>query len=519
MPSPTPADNSFVTPSKTVDFPGENPEETDTTVDENVAAALPPVVDDKFTKPEALIITKLVFNKEHPTKPMFDALQTFFDHIGVEKPSDLEGQDVDDLIIHGEDALPDGGPIRGVITGRLKKFLIYASAPSAVIDPSLTYQKIVKFSIDQAKQNMPTTPIDLTKAIGERQGMKFRCPEVEPFSGESTVYWPWTSKVALEFGQSGIELALTDEKFHEQSTWHKDASSQGFYAIAKALNDGTASHIADEVKEKKGQTVAYDLYQRLLETYNSPEDQAHFVMYAIDELTSIKLTHNVTVPDFISNWKSITTRLRKSNQSLATSRELLRVFLLKAIVSDTYSDMRRYIVKYPLASIDEYLEQLRSHSKTQALIDEDSPVLDDGAVVARRGATDKSYKKRTGARFDKDYSKEYPKWHIPQFPIGWDKSFPNGLFKTMLNWREKCHGTNLQPSKIDRDFGLKPKYIGVKRKDRRGATGDGNDGDDGSPDAQPNKNGKQWLIQSYYKKLRTDRRGRTSQANVTITEW
>jgi hypothetical protein len=109
------------------------------------------------------------------------------------------------------------------------------------------------------------------------------------------------------------------------------------------------------VKEKKGQTVAYDLYQRLLETYNSPEDQAHFVMYyAIDKLTSIKLTHNVTVPDFISNWKSITTRLRKSNQSLATSRELLRVFLLKAIVSDTYSDMRRYIVKYPLASIDEY---------------------------------------------------------------------------------------------------------------------------------------------------------------------
>ncbi|CAJ1957057.1 unnamed protein product [Cylindrotheca closterium] len=327
-------------PSKTVDFFGENPEETDNTVDENVAAALPPVVHDKFTKPEALLITKIVFNKENPTKPMFDALQTFFDHIGVEKPSDLEGQDVDDLLSHGEDALPDGGPIRGVITGRLKKFLLYASAPSVVINPSLTYQKIVQFSIDQAKQNMHTTPIDLTKAIGKRQGMKFCCPEVEPFSGESTVYWPWTSKVALEFGQSGIELALTDAKFHEQSTWHKDASSQGFYAIAKALNDGTASHIADEVKEKRGQTVAYDLYQQLLETYNSPEDQAHFVMYAIDELTSIKLTHKVTVPDFISNWKSITTRLRKSNQSLATSRELLRAFLLQAIVSDTWGKVR-----------------------------------------------------------------------------------------------------------------------------------------------------------------------------------
>ncbi|CAJ1955025.1 unnamed protein product [Cylindrotheca closterium] len=241
---------------------------------------------------------------------MFDLLQTFFDHIGVEKPSDLEGQDVDDLLSHGEDALLDGGLIRGVITGRLKKFLLYASAPSVVINPT----------------------------IGELQGIKFCCPEVKPFSGESTVYWPWTSKLALEFGQSGIELALTDAKFHEQSTWHKDASSQGFYAIAKALNDGTASHIANEVKEKRGQTVAYNLYQRLLETYNSPEDQAHFVMYAIDELTSIKLTHEVTVPDFISNWKSITTRLRKSNQSLATSRELLRVFLLKAIVSDTYSD-------------------------------------------------------------------------------------------------------------------------------------------------------------------------------------
>ncbi|CAJ1952051.1 unnamed protein product [Cylindrotheca closterium] len=230
---------------------------------------------------------------------MFDALQTFFDHIGVEKPSDLEGQDVDDLLSHGEDALPDGGLIYGVITGRLKKFLLYASAPSVVIDPT----------------------------IGKRQGMKFCCPEVEPFNGESTVYWPWTSKV--------IELALTDAKFHEQSTWHKDASSQGFYPIAKALNDGTASHIADEVKEKKGQTVAYDLYQQLLETYNSPEDQAHFAMYAIDKLTSIKLTHDVTVPHFISNWKSITTRLRRSNQSLATSHELLRVFLLKAIVSDT----------------------------------------------------------------------------------------------------------------------------------------------------------------------------------------
>ncbi|CAJ1959467.1 unnamed protein product [Cylindrotheca closterium] len=297
---------------------------------------------------------------------------------------------------------------------------------------------------------MPTTPIDLTKAIGERQGMKFCFPEVEPFSGESTVYWPWTSKVALEFEQSGIELALTDAKFHEQSTWHKDASSQGFYAIAKALNDGTTSHIADEVKEKKGQTVAYDLHQQLLETYNSPEDQAYFVMYAIDELTSIKLTHEVTVPDFISNWKSITTRLRK---------------------------------------------------------------------MARRGATDKSYKKRTGVKFDKDYSKEYPKWHIPQFPIGWDKSFPNGLFTRMLTWRETCHGTNLQPGKIDREFGMRPKYIGVKRKDRRGATKDGEDGDKGRSDAQPNKSGKQWLIQSYYKKLWTDRRGKTSQAHVTITEW
>ncbi|CAJ1950445.1 unnamed protein product [Cylindrotheca closterium] len=130
-----------------------------------------------------------------------------------------------------------------------------------VIDPSLTYQKIVQFSIDQAKQNMPTTPIDLTKTIGEHQGMKFCCPEVKPFSGKSTVYWPWTSKVALEFGQSSIELALTDAKFHEQSTWHKDASSQGFYTIAKALNDGTASHIANEVKEKWGQTVAYNCYQ------------------------------------------------------------------------------------------------------------------------------------------------------------------------------------------------------------------------------------------------------------------
>ncbi|CAJ1934074.1 unnamed protein product, partial [Cylindrotheca closterium] len=61
MPSTTPADNSFVTPSKTVDVSGENPEETDNTVDENVAAALPPVVHDKFTKPEALLITKIVF--------------------------------------------------------------------------------------------------------------------------------------------------------------------------------------------------------------------------------------------------------------------------------------------------------------------------------------------------------------------------------------------------------------------------------------------------------------------------
>ena len=103
--------------------------------------------------------------------------------------------------------------------------------------------------------------------------------------------------------------ALTDEEF---SAKDPRASTAGFFAISKALKDGTMACLHEDVKDKNnGATTVYHIYNALMDTVNTEEVKANFVCYAVDMMSEIRLDNTTTAEQFISDWKRVISILER----------------------------------------------------------------------------------------------------------------------------------------------------------------------------------------------------------------
>ena len=116
-------------------------------------------------------------------------------------------------------------------------------------------------------------------------------------------------------------------------------ASASFFSLSKALKKGDARHIPDKVKEKNQSTIAYDLYEAVRKYYDTDATCSHHTLYAFNKFAELRLDHTTAVSEFIAGWKRIVSPLKQNHSSLVSNRDLLRCFLLQAIVSDAYGDV------------------------------------------------------------------------------------------------------------------------------------------------------------------------------------
>ncbi|CAJ1940555.1 unnamed protein product, partial [Cylindrotheca closterium] len=423
---------------------------------------------------------------------MATELRGIFTVMQLSKLSDFEGQDATELI--GFAGIPrSGGTIGPIQSKRLKDFFDYATAPSASLPPDLTYTKIRTVLEARAKAVeaavLGSMTGDGTSVAPTSSDFKFKAPVCDLFTGEPEEFWGWWDSVLLAFGQSGISEALTDPEYHNKSDSAAKASSAGWYAIAKSLQGGHANWMSGEVSRHTNRKVANDFYKKLMKTFNTEENQAHFMVHAIDSLNEIKLDHTKQVHKFINDWKQIINRLNENKNQLATNREILRVFLLRALQSDAFEESRQFILRNPLKTIDDYLDHIRNRADSMRMLSGDPPIREDGDIVPGIIRRAESRTKTKGS--------DPPKWHIPFFPNGWKQALGRGPFKRLEEWRRAAHGTNKRPRDLEKEFDMKkvrnksydPNLDRKTKKARRGATETEEDetSQDGTTDSRSHK--------------------------------
>lgn len=482
----------------------------------------PPPYERKLTDGDMGIIATLVFNETSPTTAMVTEIKKYFASIGVNKLKQLEDADADETMGFAE-VKDDWLLKKGIHQPRLRRFITFVAQGISDLTADLTAKKIKEIldTREKAKQIvLPPSPGVSLSGDGEyrvRSHLKYSTPECKPFNGNSDLFWDWIETVRIEFGQASMSKAITDEEYYEQDP---NASTAGFFAINKALQGGTASHIPSDVTEMTGRESAYDLYSELHKIYNTSHNRQYFVVTATKYLMDLTLDHTTSVESYINSWKVMLNRLKHTGSAAAMTLVQQRAFLIIALEKDPdWAPMLAYMDDNKDASIEKYLNELRKQADRLRRVNGTKYPRDDGDYVNARRTQGKFNKDKVSFADDPKYrgSSGPPKWHIPKFPSGWEKCIRNGMYKRMVSWREWCHGTRNKPDEINRKFAVRSHEIEFKKK--KGRRGLANDPDDDDTPEPPSKKQKRFRIKSAYPVRRVLASGKEIDTYETISEF
>ena len=456
-----------------------------------------------FTTDDFEILAKLTFNSEKPSADRVATIRDFFNNVGVENKSDLHFQNGKELFGLADDDAK--AKFKGLHILRLQNLLDFLASPESKLSSSLSIGEVSQFLRKDTENKISNG--NKTSVEKEETTLKYYLAEIPAFSGDTREFFPWITEVEVLFGQATIADALTDEKFAAKDP---RASTAGFFAISKALKDGTMAHLHEDVKDKNnGATTAFDIYNALMDTFNTQEAKANFVCYAVDMMSEIRLDNTTTAEQFISDWKRVISILKRFGTDLTLgangssgTRDMVRAFLLRSIISDDFEQCRTYITKHPLASLDDYFTNIRSCNAQSLLIHKEPLTNDEGHPVSVSRRTVNQSKKNRSSLHKSPH--DHPKWHIPFIPGGWKKVLPNGLGKHIERWRNTAHGTNITPEELERQFAvtkMRAAPSNKKWKKNRRASTTGNEEDfeeENEPATKKAKSSETYTITSAY---------------------
>lgn len=483
--------------------------------DQTNATALPPEATLLLDNARLEYIAGIVYRKTDPTS--LTKLTKFFEVLGISDLSDLHGVSASTLIDEARTFMAEANlKIAPIHMARIIKFCDYASREDATFPPTLSLNDI---NAILAQRQVDASVVSLAAATKSETDGYRRNLKITAFAGDAELFWEWADTVKTQFGKNNLEDALTDPDFQVRDP---KASRAGFFALKEALQAGSAAYIPRDVENDTGNNYAYDLYHRLVKVYDTAENQAHFMHYAVGRLIGIEMGHYHSVEHFISEWKDILQRLEYQGE--VSWKTLLWVFLLRACNSHAFTDVRDYMIKNPCLEQDDYIRELRSKASMQKMLNDESPVGSDGQAVIRRAGKAPHHSKSVswnpkGNQYHNIRDEEKTKsthWRIPPIPDGFDTCIHKNVFRALLSWRKHANGSSTSIEKLNHNHAIRKRLNTSYKKDRRTQGKKDVDDNDGEPPSK--KQRKDFRIESAFAQIRRLSNGESVKKRICITE-
>ena len=257
---------------------------------------------------------------------------------------------------------------------------------------------------------------------------------VMKYSGEFGQFKDWKEDVELQFGKSGYQTFLTDERL---CTQHDDVSHSMKCILVESLQDGSAGHITKTYKNERNVAKFFAILKANF------DDEADEKVREFQQWMDL-FTHTLEEPDkcneFINKHETAVSQLKEYKSIAVTDNALMRALLLRSIDCEDFAEVKLEITKNLDMEASKIIDSLRAHYTA----------MNANSKLMNKDPGSKTRTSRRGGVVGGGNPNDEAQGFVPKFPPGLKDLIGDHIWNQLSHWRALVNKPGLNTNEKDK---------------------------------------------------------------------